>query len=61
MGQEQFCDPRCAGCRFCAGTDRHHQRGRAVERVLDVHVGAAIDEQFDDVEVAVVAGVDDMR
>jgi hypothetical protein len=39
--------------------ERPRHRGRAVEGVLEVHVGAALDEEFDDLGVAALGGLEE--
>ena len=43
------------------GADREHQRREAVERVLDVQVGTVVEQHLHDLEMAVVAGVEQGR
>ncbi len=43
------------------GAGREHQRREPVERVLDGHVGAAIEQDLDDLEMSMVARVEERR
>src|SRR6185436_21068315 len=61
LRDEKFRDLRVFGSSLLRRADREHERGKTVEGVLDGHVRSSVEQYLHDIDMTVIAGIEQCR